>query len=42
MKRFDKWFHNAEWWHFWNPGSGVSCGAIAGLLLSVIFLGAFR
>jgi hypothetical protein len=36
-KRINDWMNRAEWWHFWNPGSGASGGTILGLFFLIIF-----
>ena len=30
---------NTPWWKFWNPGSGVIGGLIAGVLVGALLIG---
>lgn len=36
-----KWMQDAEWWHFWNPGSGVVGGVIASAVCYVLAMTAW-
>jgi hypothetical protein len=37
LHRIGIWLDNAEWWHFWNPGSGFFGVALL-MALVVIFI----
>jgi hypothetical protein len=33
-----QWIRGAEWWHFWNPGSGFPGGVIACALIYFVIM----